>query len=87
MKIQSTLIRNVEKPHFSLVMADEVRSGEKIHFLKAIKKSVTEEVKVFFSATRIFMVHMKDNEQQNVEVRARTLRVSPLGEAYRLAEV
>ena len=86
--MQSTHFRTYEnKPFFPMILADEKASGDKIFFLKSIKKSALEEVKVYFTSAKIFLVHMKENTQVNVEVRLRTPLSSLIGETARLEEV
>ena len=86
--MQSVFISEfAKKPHFSSVMADAINKGETIRFLKTIKKNQNVDVKVYFSATKIFLVYMENRQQQRVEVRERGPMTSLLGEATRLAEV
>lgn len=86
--MQSVFISEfANKPHFSSVMADAINRGETIRFLKTIKKNQSVEVKVYFSATKIFLVYMENRQQQRVIVRERSPMTSLLGEATRLTEV
>lgn len=83
--MQSTHYKSVaDTPFFPLLLAEEKSKDEKVVFLKTMKKSKHEEVKVYFTPSKIFLVHMKDNHQQRVEIRLRTPLTSLLGETTRL---
>jgi hypothetical protein len=86
--MQSTIFKTYEdKPFFPMILADEKSPEDKVFFLKTIKKSKDVEVKVYFTSAKIFLVHMKDNSQQKVEVRLRTPLHSLIGETSRLEEM
>lgn len=65
--------------HFSHLMSDLADVGESIQFFKAIKKNKREETKVYFTASKIFLVKMKDNQQIGFEVRDRPIMPSLIG--------
>ena len=86
--MQSTFFKTYEnKPFFPMILADEKSPNDKVFFLRTITKSADVEVKVYFTSAKIFLVHMKANEQQKVEVRLRAPLNSLIGEMSRLEEV
>lgn len=86
--MQSVFIREfANTPHFSRVMANSINKGEKVRFLKSIKKNEREDVKVYFTSTKIFLIHMEGRQQKRVVVRERGPMTSLIAEATRLSEV
>jgi hypothetical protein len=72
-------------PHFSLIMSEE-SNKEKIFFFTKVDINSSYQVKVFFTSSRLFIVHCENRVQKRVEVRHRYQRNSLSGETARIIE-
>lgn len=83
--MQSTHLKSYgASPFFVIAMATETPKNDKVSFFRTEKRSATEEIKIFFNAAKIFLVHMKNRQQKRIDVRLRTPQTSLIGETNRL---